>query len=447
MQVGSELSTQEIDDTTNAMMIFSLDNTTHDDSGDLQIDDTNVATSTLMNPLLLNLIFSYMDAPTLKTSVRPVCTLWADLGAPFLGRKTTQLFSERIKCDTEVPETIGLATFHPKLAKNVKLVSCTCPCDSPEVLPRNFVAARPEIARHLEELEVKIDSSFLPGLHKMWRSKAHLFENLSKISITAVLYTDENADSILTGSYPTIENVKMISIRMADQDRDGQDKLAAAISQQLVYSTPNLQEVEVEAGFYLDFSPCKKLVKFKYTFIKFLDWETEERSEVVEIDKVVKMLESCRESLTELSLSQVLLEDFEDDEDDDEMPTLLLLPSFPNLTRLSISSMEVYRLGDCLCATNLPNLTHVSLAGSVKQWFALTDMFSHLRHPHVGVTSLHLDAAYDGDDDHANIGTEIVHLFPSVKTLQLKVTLLEYLHMDDLEEISLLKQTLRNFAP
>ncbi|XP_035713992.1 uncharacterized protein LOC118438216 [Folsomia candida] len=453
MQVESDLSTQQMDDMLDITATSAADLMQEQgESGDLQIDETNVATSALMNPLLVNLIFSYMDAPTLKTSVRPVCTLWADLGAPFLGKKTThpQMFSESITCDSEIPETIGLTVFHPKLAKNVKLVSSTCPCDSPELLPRNFTAVRPRIARHVEELEVRIDSSFLPGLHKMWTSRQHLFNNLTKISITVLLFSDDNADSILTGSYPMMANVKMISIRMANQYRLDQDKLGAIISQKLFNATPNLQEVEVEAGFYLDFAPCKKLDKFTYAFVKFLDWRTHEPSKVVEMDKIVKMLESCRESLTELSLSQVRVVDFEDDEEDDDdvQPVQTLsLPSFPNLTRLSISSMEVYRLGDCLSVKNVPNLTHVILAGSIKKWFTLSNIIAHFRHPHVGITTLDLDAAYDGDEDDVEIGTEIVRLFPAVKILKLKLTLLAYLQMDDLEEIRLLKQILRNFAP
>ncbi|XP_035714151.1 uncharacterized protein LOC118438300 [Folsomia candida] len=119
MQVESDLSTQQMDDKDVATSvgdtmqvidshlsipliddILDADDTTQGESGDLQIDETNVATSALMNPLLLNLIFSYMDARRLKKSVRPVCTLWADLGAPFLGKKTKLTFSEHTTCDT-----------------------------------------------------------------------------------------------------------------------------------------------------------------------------------------------------------------------------------------------------------------------------------------------------------------------------------------------------------
>ncbi|XP_035713615.1 uncharacterized protein LOC110857199 isoform X2 [Folsomia candida] len=421
MQVESDLSTQEMDE--------------------------DVVTSATMNPLLLNLIFSYLDAPTLKASVRPVCTLWADLGAPFLGKKTTLTFSELMTCDMETPKAFGLATFHPKLAKNVKLVSSKCPCESPERLPRKFTAARPKIARYLEELEVKIYSSFLPGLHKLWRSKSHLFENLTKISITVLLSSDENQGTILTASYPTMANVRVILIKMTNQYETEQDEMAASICQKLLNSTPNLTEMEVEASFYLDFAPSKKLSKLTYAFVQFFDWDTEEPPGVMEIGKMAKMLESCRESLTELSLSHVG-EKIDDEEDDDmPQPQTLSLPSFTSLTRLSISSMEVYRLGDCLSATHLPNLTHVSLAGCVQLDFTLSDIFANLLQPHVGITSLDLDAVYDGDEHYVDIGTEIIRVFPAVKMLQLKLTISVHLLVENYDDIRLLKKTLRNFAP
>ncbi|OXA44404.1 V-type ATP synthase subunit I [Folsomia candida] len=236
----------------------------------------------------------------------------------------------------------------------------------------------------------------------------------------------------------------MISMKMANHYNPVQDMMAAAICQKLFESTPNLQEVEVQARFYLDFAPSKKLAKLNYMFVQVFDWDAEENPRFMEMDKMVKMLESCRESVTELSLSLVG-DDVDDEEVFDDIPQTLFLPSFTSLTRLSIFSLKAYRWGDCLSETNLPNLTHVKLAGCMQQGFILSDIFAPLLQTHVGITSLDLEAVYDGDEDNVGIGTDIVRLFPSVKMLQLKLTVLE--EVEDYEDVHLLKQTLRNFAP
>ncbi|XP_021961335.2 uncharacterized protein LOC110857032 [Folsomia candida] len=351
-------------------------------------------------------------------------------------------------CGMLTPKGFGLATFHPKLAQNVKIVSPLWPCELPEFLPQNFTAARPKIAPHLEELEVNIDSSFLPELHKMWRSKSHRFTNLRKITITVSLSYDENAGTILTASYPAMENVKTISIKMTNQFDNKQDEMAASICQKLLNATPNLQEVEMEASFYLDFAPSKKLTKLTYTFVQFFEHDFMEEPVLIEIDKISEMLECCRESsLTELTLRHVGEGIIDYEEDENDMQQTLSLPSFPKLTRLSISSMDFYHLGDYLSTAHLPNLTHVSLAINFKQFVSLSDIFAHIRHPHVGVTSLHLDAAHDGDEDHVGIGTEILRLFPAVKTLQLKLTVSAFVQVEGDVAIRILKRTLRNFAP
>ncbi|XP_021959798.1 uncharacterized protein LOC110855696 isoform X1 [Folsomia candida] len=414
-----------------------------------EMDEMDVAPSALMNPLLLNVIFSYLDAPTLKKSVRPVCTLWADLGAPFLGGKTTVTFSEDAQCGMSTSEIIGLAKFHPKLAKKVKLAASTCPCDWSEDLPENFVKTLPKFARHVEEFEVKINSSFLPGLHKVWQARRYRFQNLTKISIIICASYDENEFTIVTETYPKMENVKEISFTMADQYLPDQDDMAASICQKLLNAAPNVAEVELKASFYLDFSSSKKLAKFSYTFVKFLDVETDEPVSFMDMDRVTEMLATCcGESLAELKLSHVAELNGDEEDDDGDIPEILSLPSLPSLTRLSLSAMEAYRLGDCLQETNLPNLTHVTLVPSNKQYITLSDIFEHFRQPHVGVTSLDLSAMYDGDEDKVTTAAEIVRLFPAVAKFQLQLTNLQSEDDDDDDDMdSGVTDTLRNFAP
>ncbi|XP_035712199.1 uncharacterized protein LOC118437355 [Folsomia candida] len=345
-------------------------------------------------------------------------------------------------------EIIGLAKFHPKLAKKVKLAASTCPCDWSEDLPENFVKTLPKFARHVEEFEVKINSSFLPGLHKVWQARRYRFQNLTKISIIICASYDENEFTIVTETYPKMENVKEISFTMADQYLPDQDDMAASICQKLLNAAPNVAEVEVKASFYLDFSPSKKLAKFSYTFVKFLDVETDEPVSFMDMDRVTEMLATCcGESLAELKLSHVAELNGDEEDDDGDIPEILSLPSLPSLTRLSLSAMEAYRLGDCLHMTNLPNLTHVTLVPSNKQYITLSDMFEHFRQPHVGITSLDLSAMYDGDEDNVTTAAKIVRLFPAVTKFQLKLTNLQSEDDDDDDDMdSGLTDTLRNFA-
>lgn len=236
-----------------------------------------------------------MDTTTLK-ACRLVCTLWADVGATYLGRQGRLAFSappNRTKSEE-------LTSFNHDLVKNVELLfytktACCCPdiCTCLTKLPSNFVIILPEIFDKLETLEFFYAKAFQP-FQEIWSTND--FPHLTQISIIADGEDlDKNAPpSREMGQFRLLPNLKVFSLKMSPCC-DSSQPLMSSICQNLVNSAPNLDDLDVVASFHLDLSACKKLktVRYKFHFERYTRFYIEE---------FAKMLESCRNSLESLTL-------------------------------------------------------------------------------------------------------------------------------------------------
>ncbi|OXA55095.1 hypothetical protein Fcan01_10299 [Folsomia candida] len=353
---------------------------------------------------LLNLIFPYLDAPSLK-SARSVCTLWAELSTSFLGKWTSVTFTTENCCREEISKSSKeLGSLHPKLAKSVVLVLAQPPCGWIS-LPKNLTTNLPHISDHIVEFDVTLSSRFEPTLERMWMM--HHFPNLGLLTLTFVMINidtsdnSENEDDNYNENHPphkipqflNLPNLKSLKIVVKDKSEIDQDDGISSICQGLLNSAACVENVTIDASFYPDFTPCTKLDMLAYTFIHFEDFG----QVYVDIPILTWMLGTCRNYLTRLTLSgQHDWEAFD--------PGTLMLPSMPNLVVLHIE--EIFPLGNFLHSVHLPSDPHFDL-------------------PHKQITSLDVEAVYRYFDQDVETAARIVRLFPSVKKFRFKMTILD----------------------
>ncbi|OXA54844.1 hypothetical protein Fcan01_10222 [Folsomia candida] len=433
--------------------------------------DMHASTKALMNPLVLNLVFSYMDAPTLK-SARSVCTLWADLGAAFLGEQVTVTFRTEHCCRKKTSKSSKeLASLHPKLARSILLIMFPSPCGWVS-LPKNLTTNLPQISNHIVILDVMMISKFIPTLEQMWRT--HHFPNLGLLTLTVILIKvdhrdtsededdnsghfivdednhghfahsidqdDEESDDaveivVVAPKIPqflTLPNLRSLKIVVREQNENGQDDGISSICQRLLNSAPNILHVDIDASFYPDFTPCEKLKVLSYTFVQYFD-DWAEADEFVDTSELAGMLDTCRNSLSGLSLS--CPHDWEN-----FAPGTFVLPSSPTLMVMHIE--EMYPLGNFLHRVNLPNLTHVTFSGYNRNCMGLTHIFKNFDLPHERITSLTVEVFYTYVEADVETAAKIVRLFPSVKKFRLKLTIC----VDNDEDEPNVTEMLQSFA-
>ncbi|XP_035711810.1 uncharacterized protein LOC118437120 [Folsomia candida] len=103
----------------------------------------------LMNPLIIDNIFSHLDFTTL-TSARLVCTVWADISTPMVVRKGLLTFSD----------FKSMTVFNPKLATNVSIfLDYNCDC-----MP-NFGRILKADPQSLDTISMSAISNLLTELH------------------------------------------------------------------------------------------------------------------------------------------------------------------------------------------------------------------------------------------------------------------------------------------
>lgn len=239
-----------------------------------------------------------MDVPTLKR-VRLVCTVWADVGATFLGKKAHLTFSTW-------PEDTGLTSFHHKLANNIQLrFNMTCFCYhictcSPSLtkLPSNFAIILPKISEKLETLEFFGVRAFEPA-QEIWST--YYFPNLTRISILADGddLDEKQPPRPEMAEFRLLPSLKVFFLEVSPVCRKPSSRaVMSTICQNLVNSAPNLEEFHLNTNFYLDLTACKN---FKKLTMKHFDWGSDQ----FEISEMTEMLESCRTTLESLTLDYI----------------------------------------------------------------------------------------------------------------------------------------------
>ncbi|XP_035707880.1 uncharacterized protein LOC118435643 [Folsomia candida] len=386
--------------------------------------DTPASTKALMNPLLLKIVLSYMDVPTLE-SARSVCTLWADLGAAFLGEQVSVTFTTQNCCrKNNSKSSKELGSLHPKLARSVLLIMVPSPCGWLS-LPKNLTTNLPHISDHIVEFDVTLSSRFEPTLERMWMM--HHFPNLGLLTLTFVMINIDTSDNSedqddSKENYPpkipqflTLPNLESLKIVVKDQNEIGQDDGISSICQGLLNSASNVVNVTIYVSFYPDFTPCTKLEMLAYTYVHFRDKWTHEEV-YVDFPILTWMLDTCLDYVTRLTLS--CRHDWNDLHEQ-----IFMLPSMTKLVVLHIKGM--FPLGNFLHQDHLPNLTHVTFSGYNRYGVCLPDTFENFDLPHERITSLDVDAVYRYFDQDVETAVKIARLFPSVKKFRLKLTIFD----------------------
>ncbi|XP_021966086.2 uncharacterized protein LOC110861290 isoform X2 [Folsomia candida] len=328
-----------------------------------------VWTKTLLNPLILDNIFSHLDFTTLKNSVRPVCTVWADLSASHLGRLGRLRLSH-------IPKRMN--SFHPKLANCISLRCFEGPCCSKPgnyacTLDNDPVTVNPEISKFLTKLVIKIEEIVLPKLGEGWNT----FKFRNRLGILVEKWGDDEAPQFR--SYPNLKTLVCI-IRSPWRKGCHVGVGASTIVQGLLNSAPNLAEVKTRINFYPDFTLCKKLKILKYEFDRMRIYP--------DPPAVSKMLNTCSNSLVRLTLDGF--------QGADKTNKLAQISNYfaPNLTHLTIVYSEVNFLLSCLDVAHLPKLTHFAIKGIVCAYVDTRDV---------------------------QAAAKIVHLYPSVTKFKMSV--------------------------
>ncbi|OXA48533.1 Oligoribonuclease [Folsomia candida] len=404
--------------------------TTQLENLDLVADVDNVAMKALLNPLILQKVFCSLDTKTLK-SARLVCTLWADVGAAPLGKQGRHVFRTR----SDLESNKAMASLNPELLKNVKILfegykTCNCVyiiCWCTPTLPLDFVWILPQISDKLETLEVFYVTAFEP-IRELWSS--YNFPHLARIRILADREYLDEAEPMLKemAEFRPLPNLKVFSLRMFSGCRNPSSRAQmSTICQNLINSSPNLEEFELHSTFYVDLTACGKLKKFTFNYDPTGSFE-------FEISETTKMLESGRTSLESLILNYTM-------ENDDSIELNFY---FPNLTHLQTNAADVYVLKDSVNTTNLPKLTHFSMSTIDYPFqFEISGMLSRYHLRHVGITSLDICCKNHfpriGNNEDGEAARRLVDLFPSVKELKFNLKIVVFRDYDqyffDLMEI------------
>lgn len=258
-------------------------------------------------------IFRSLDPISLR-SVRLVCRLWADVGASFLGKQGHLIFlsSSDYYCTSPyftMPRE--LASFNPKLAKNVTLyinyncnINCKCAPNTTN-LPSTFATVLPSICEKLETLRFLSGRAFEPRLHEMWTT--YDFPNLTHITIIATNKEFNQHDGDM--AFPNIQqfrplgNLKVLCLtNFLLGERNPSESDWSSACQGLLNAAPNLEEFTLNSVFYPDLSPCPKLKEFNFQYKECRDYVTKEIIKL-DISEMNRMMERCPNSLEKLTLN------------------------------------------------------------------------------------------------------------------------------------------------
>lgn len=227
--------------------------------------------------------------------LRPtVCLVWADISALHLGRLACLNFAHLPK---------GMSSFNAKLAGNVclplmkhsrentlcrGLQNCVCKLDKDF---RNL--AMPEISKFLTQLAIEIDVKYLPKKGKFW-SNFHFRNRLDII----VEKWGGNDEVLRAPQFRALTNLRKFSSKSYHRNVNDCEVQNGAniILQELLNSAINLEEIDINADFCPNLSPCKKLRILIYESI----WKPS-----ISVDglAIYRMLEACSNSLVQLTLS------------------------------------------------------------------------------------------------------------------------------------------------
>ncbi|XP_035715594.1 uncharacterized protein LOC118438882 [Folsomia candida] len=369
--------------------------------GDMNLEEISLLRKAIMNPVILDKIFSHLDFLTLKNSVRSVCTVWADVGATLIGRRGRIVFSD----------LGGMTSFNPNLARNIYLnltsACCCCVrnCKCQSKNPACFsVIVMPEVSKILARLEIYTDNVYGPRLNETWTG--YNFRN--RLSILVEKWGDD--DLMGAPRFLPLPNLRSLSFQGRDSLPNKENSAGeVTIFQGILNSTPNLEEVAITANFYPDFAPCTKLKILKY---KSICGQTSGKS----ADKfpLSEMLAKCPNSLEKFTLGVW------------EEPVGQCVPvanseilSFGllNLSHLVIKAAELYEIEDI---SRLPKLTHLTLK-TVTYGVSMSKMFQNYHSRHKGITRLELEFMPSEDEQDTQAAEKIVKLFPGVT--QFKINL------------------------
>ncbi|XP_021952718.2 uncharacterized protein LOC110849595 [Folsomia candida] len=389
------------------------------DQMEIQMDNLDLVgngDSVLMNPDILEQVFSHLDLKTLK-SVRLVCTVWDDFGAKVLGKNGRLTFST--PPNPSHPNCKELMSFDHKLAKNITLhMKCYCKygcnCSRAEVqfnrnVPSNFATLLPQICENLDALNINVENRFNPHLHEMWSN--YKFPNLTGISISVTFANtldleDIDIDVILQMKFHPLKNLKFFSLKIfPDYIPHLSGAIFSPLCQKLLNAAPNLEEFDITMNFHPDLTPSGKLKELRFKYFERSSWA----SAAINMAETTKMLENCSDSLEKLTLDHHL-----------GHPSVFQLNfNFSNLTHLNLDAVGVCKIEDSLNPTNLPKLTHFS----INSWRNISKMMAayHLRHP--GITSLSVGCTHHPESESQDGQTfgKLVNLFPGVKEFKLKL--------------------------
>ncbi|XP_035714107.1 uncharacterized protein LOC118438278 [Folsomia candida] len=376
---------------------------------DFVTEVNEVAMKVLLNPLILENVFGFLDTLTLK-SIRLVCTVWTDVGTTILGKQG------RLRFSTPRTNPAELTSFNHDLAKNMHIYfdtnlscglddSCTCP-ETLTNLPTKFVMILPEISDKLETLDFyRVDT--LEPLQKLWST--YHFPHLTRISIIAMgPHLDKRAPPPEMTQFRLLPNLKVFHLNISPGcEKNVAKSLMSTFCQNLVNAAPNLEDFDLDATTFCDLTGCRKLKKLRVIYYSTGRFQ-------FKLSEMMKMIESCRISLESLILDLI---------GNDINPTELDL-NLPKLTHLMLNAPDGRIINDSLNITKLPKLTHFSIS-NIHTNILQCDISALIKHyylRHKGITSL--DVWCDYYPDRAGQAAErLADLFPAVKQLNLALGL------------------------
>lgn len=229
-------------------------------------------------------IFSFLDADTLLKSVRLVCSVWADIGAPFLGRKCG------VVCKTWLP--CRLYHFNPQLARKTRIFtgcSCATRADECTCLVPYFVFFLPKICHLVETLQLKVAISTTRHWPEMWMG-LYTFPNMTHLEIEANCRNDAFTEREVP-NFAILPKLKTLYFK-GDRCRGN----VGPIFQRLINSAPNLERLKYKGNFYPHLELCRKLNAFEY------EYDNKYSPGKLDFVKVLRTLKGCRDSVEQVTL-------------------------------------------------------------------------------------------------------------------------------------------------
>ncbi|OXA43936.1 uncharacterized protein LOC110858178 [Folsomia candida] len=384
-----------------------------EDSKEVPVDLNTAMSKALQNPLVLDLIFSNLGLPDLKTS-RLVCPEWADVGTTFLGRRAllhlNKLFSY------EGSEPAKMTPVNDKLMRRL-LISDKFDSSIPtnkkaDVITRALaqVDGVSELTREITFLvgQKELVLAFLKGIRMLGST------NIQHVAIIRAWKAD-SVDSIppqaiqLLPPQPNLTSLKFQIHSDFQYDRTTGCKEFQPLLQIWLNSAPNLTSLDVATSFYPNLEACTSLIVLKFKFLKCCDEHYRHLN-------VTKMLTQVKDSLIELELCHYVTDyvSLQQIQPAEEVPVM------SRLTSLTIHAEKVYEIHDFYNEKRFPKLRSISL----RTGFQPSSLLKHLNLwiPHRGVKSVTLILDYYSWEVQ-EFGGKMINLFPSVKEFDLRMGL------------------------